>query len=166
MWPCSTEEEKGNYVIFTDDFPTTSGRGKFVPAKFAPGKELPDDKFPFVLNTGRVLYHWHTGTMTRRSKALEERSPGPYVEVNPVDLKRLGVEDGEMIRVRSRRGNIVLPARALSRVAEGNVFIPFHFKEAAVNLLTMDALDPYGKIPAFKFCAVQLEKAPADRNGE
>lgn len=166
VWPCSTEEEKGNYVLFTDDFPTASGRGKFVPAEFAPGKELPDDEFPFVLNTGRVLYHWHTGTMTRRSKVLDERSPGPYVEVNPVDLERLGVEDGEVIRVRSRRGNIVLPARALSRVAEGNVFIPFHFKEAAVNLLTSDALDPYGKIPAYKFCAVRLERAPAGRKGD
>lgn len=149
----------GGPVIFTESFPR--GRGLFVPAEWLPAKELPDQEFPFVLNTGRVLYHWHTGTMTRRTKVLDERSPEPYVEANPDDLRELGVADGEMVRVRSRRGEILLKAKSTSKVSRGNVFIPMHFKEAAANILTIDELDPVGKIPEYKFCSVRLEK-PAD----
>jgi formate dehydrogenase major subunit len=147
----------GELVLFRDSFPTPSGRGKFVPAEFAEAKDLPDAEYPLVLNTGRVLEHWHTGTMTRRSYALDALEPSPFVEVHPDDLARLGLAAGEEVTVRSRRGAIRLPVRASAGVQAGSVFIPFHFREAAANVLTNDALDPFGKIPEFKFCAVKLE---------
>src|SRR5262249_48110374 len=123
----------------------------------APAAELPDAEYPFVLNTGRLLEHWHTGTMTRRAAALAALQPGPFVEVHPDDLARLGLADGSLVAVRSRRRASRLPARAGAAVLPGSVFIPFHFREAAANVLTIDQLDPYGKIPEFKFCAVRLE---------
>ncbi len=148
-------------VLFTGDFPL--GRGRFTPVSFAPPDELPDEEFPYVLNTGRVLEHWHTGTMTRRARALDAISPEPFVEMTPGDLERLGVEDGGPVTVSSRRGAITLKTKASGRVADGNVFIPFHFKEAAANVLTNDALDPDGKIPEFKYCAVAVRPvAPTD----
>src|SRR5262249_5705942 len=119
--------------------------------------EPPDEEYPLVLNTGRLLEHWHTGTMTRRAAALDALQPGPFVEVHPDDLASHGIADGQLVTVRSRRGASRLPARASRSVAVGSVFIPFHFREAAANVLTVDALDPFGKIPEFKFCAVQLE---------
>ncbi|MBX9580604.1 MAG: molybdopterin-dependent oxidoreductase [Gemmataceae bacterium] len=147
----------GELVLFGDRFPTASGRGKFVPAESADAADLPDADFPLVLNTGRVLEHWHTGTMTRRSYALDALRPDPFVEVHPDDLSKLGMADGQELTVRSRRGAIRLPAKASTGVRPGAVFIPFHFREAAANVLTNDALDPFGKIPEFKFCAVRLE---------
>ena len=146
-------------VLFTGTFPR--GRGRFMPVSFAPPDELPDAAYPFVLNTGRVLEHWHTGTMTRRARALDAISPEPFVEMTPGDLERLGVEEGDPVSVSSRRGAITLKAKASGRVADGNVFIPFHFKEAAANILTNDALDPDGKIPEFKFCAVAVKPVPS-----
>jgi formate dehydrogenase major subunit len=110
-----------------------------------------------VLNTGRLLEHWHTGTMTRRAAALDALPPGPLVEMHPADLARYGVTDGSEVTVRSRRGVIRLPARASDSVPPGSVFIPFHFRDAAANVLTIDELDPHGKIPEFKFCAVRVE---------
>ena len=121
-------------------------------------KELPDDEYPLILNTGRLLEHWHTGTMTRRAQALDTLQPGPFVEIHSDDLQRYGLTANEPVTVRSRRGAIRLPARASIAVAPGSVFIPFHFREAAANVLTIDELDPYGKIPEFKFCAVRLER--------
>jgi formate dehydrogenase major subunit len=156
LWPLGPEQSD-TPVLFGERFPTASGRGKFVPAAFAPPAELPDDDYPFVLNTGRLLEHWHTGTMTRRSKALDELAPEPFVEVHPRDLSRLGLTEGERVTVRSRRGAITLKAAASDTVPPGSVFIPFHFREAAANVLTIDELDPYGKIPEFKYCAVRLE---------
>ena len=144
-------------VLFTDTFP--SGRGRFTPVSFAPPDELPDEEYPFVLNTGRVLEHWHTGTMTRRARALDVISPEPFVEMTPRDIERLGCEDGALVVVSSRRGAITLKSKSSTRVADGNVFIPFHFKEAAANILTNDALDPDGKIPEFKYCAVAVRPA-------
>jgi formate dehydrogenase major subunit len=144
-------------VLFGDRFPTPTGRAKFVPCRFSDAAELPDAEFPLVLNTGRVLEHWHTGTMTRRAAALDALSPGPFVEVHPADLAKLGLGDGQEVTVRSKRGAIRLPARASDTVQPGSVFVPFHFREAAANVLTTDALDPFGKIPEFKFCAVRLE---------
>ena len=158
IWPCpDSEHEEGTRVLFSESFPTANGRGKFVPCQFAPAKELPDDEYPLVLNTGRLLEHWHTGTMTRRAQALDALQPGPFVEVHPDDLERLGLQDGQAVTVRSRRGHIRLAARSSAKVSRGSVFIPFHFREAAANVLTVDALDPHGKIPEFKFCAVRLE---------
>ena len=159
LWPCPDPSEDGTQVLFGDRFPTASGRGKFVPAEFAPAKELPDEEYPFVLNTGRRLEHWHTGTMTRRSRALHAIRPGPVVDMHPADLEALGVEDGELVEVASRRGSIVLPAARSDRMLRGAVFIPFHFREAAANLLTIDELDPAGKIPEYKFCAVRVSPA-------
>jgi formate dehydrogenase major subunit len=158
LWPCPNPETgDGIQVLMTDTFPTPNGLGKFVPCEFEPAKELPDEEFPFVLNTGRLLEHWHTGTMTRRSKALHAIAPVPEVEVHSSDLAMLGVGDGDRVTVSSRRGEITLTARRSDRMIPGSVFIPFHFREAAANVLTIDELDPYGKIPEFKFCAVKLE---------
>jgi formate dehydrogenase major subunit len=159
IWPCpDPERELGEIVLFRDRFPTPSGRGKFVPCEFTHADELPDPDYPMVLNTGRVLEHWHTGTMTRRSQALDALQPGPFAELHPLDLAAVGAADGDDVTVRSKRGAIRLPARASDHVQRGCVFIPFHFREAAANVLTNDALDPYGKIPEFKFCAVRVEK--------
>jgi formate dehydrogenase major subunit len=155
-WPVPTPDHLGSDVLFADTFP--KGRGKFSPAEFAPAKELPDEAFPFVLNTGRYREHWHTGTMTRRAKALDALAPEARADMHPDDLRMLGIGDGEFVRLRSRRGEIVLKARASGRMTRGSVFVPFHFKEAAANLLTIDALDPFGKIPEFKFCAVRVER--------
>ena len=160
IWPCPDPERSlGQIVLFEDRFPTPSGRGKFVPCEFSEADELPRPEFPFVLNTGRVLEHWHTGTMTRRSSVLDALSPGPFVEIHPADLTAMNVADGEEVTVRSKRGFIRLPARSSDKVQTGSVFIPFHFREAAANVLTNDALDPFGKIPEFKFCAVRVEKS-------
>ena len=160
LWPCPDPESgDGIQVLFGDRFPTANGRGKFVPCEFEPAKELPDAEFPFVLNTGRLLQHWHTGTMTRRARALHAIAPAPKVEVNPDDLAALGLSHGDRVTVASRRGEITLEAEASRRMTPGTVFIPFHFREAAANVLTIDELDPYGKIPEFKFCAVRI--APA-----
>ncbi len=161
IWPCPDPQRgDGTRVLFADRFPTPSGRARFVPCHFARAKELPDEEYPLVLNTGRVLEHWHTGTMTRRARALDALQPGPFVEVHPDDLAHHGLADGDAVTVRSRRGAITLAARASRAVTPGCVFIPFHFREAAANVLTVDALDPHGKIPEFKFCAVRLEQPP------
>ena len=156
LWPCTKPDHPGREILFGKSFP--SGRGKLIPVQYAPAKELPDDDYPFVLNTGRNIYHWHTGAITRRAQALEAAEPGPYVEMAPDDLKRLKIRDGADVLVESRRGEITLPARASARGRPGQVFIPFHYVEAAANLLTVDDLDPYGKIPEFKFCAVRVRK--------
>jgi formate dehydrogenase major subunit len=155
-WPCPEPEHPGTLIRFTDGFPR--GKGKFSPAEFAPARELPDDEYPFVLNTGRVLQHWHTGTMTRRAKALDEIAPEARLEMTPEDMGALGIADGEFVRVVSRRGEVTVKALQSHKPSRGSIFLPFHFKEAAANLLTIDALDPYGKIPEFKFCAVRVEK--------
>src|SRR5262249_27172719 len=125
LWPMPTPDAAEAPVLFADEFPTASGRGKFVPCELAPAKELPDAEFPMVLNTGRLLEHWHTGTMTRRSAALDALQPGPFVEVHPEDLARYGIADGSPVTVRSRRGAIRLPARASQAVTAGSVFLPF-----------------------------------------
>lgn len=157
-WPCPTPEHPGVLVRYTDTFPR--GKGKFVPAVYAPAKELPDAEYPLVLNTGRVLEHWHTGTMTRRAKALDEIAPEALLEMTPEDMEALHLTDGDIVRVVSRRGEVTVKTKRSTKPSRGSVFLPFHFKEAAANLLTIDALDPYGKIPEFKFCAVRVEKCP------
>lgn len=155
-WPCPEPEHPGVPIRFTEAFPR--GKGKFAPAEFAPAKELPDNDYPFVLNTGRVLQHWHTGTMTRRAKALDAIAPEALLEMTPEDMAALDIASGEFVRLRSRRGEVTVKALSSHKPSRGSVFLPFHFKEAAANLLTIDALDPYGKIPEFKFCAVRVEK--------
>jgi formate dehydrogenase major subunit len=135
-----------------------------VPAEYRDAAELPDPDYPFILNTGRLLEHWHTGVMTRRARALSEIQPEAFCEMHREDLAGLGLSGGEYVTVSSRRGSITLRVHASSRVSRGSVFIPFHFREAGANTLTNDQLDPFGKIPEFKYCAVKVEKAPAERS--
>jgi formate dehydrogenase major subunit len=151
------EHSDGTVVMFDERFNTADGLAHLVPAEWLPARELPDGEFPLVLNTGRLLEHWHTGSMTRRSYALDAISPEAEVYMHPKDAADRGLQHGEMVRARSRRGEIELRLRVSHREALGNCFIPFHFREAAANLLTIDEIDPYGKIPEFKFCAVQVE---------
>ena len=156
LWPCPDPKNDGGVqVLFGDAFP--SGRGKLVPCEFLPARELPDAEYPFILNTGRLLEHWHTGSMTRRSRALDAIAPEARVSIHPDDLSELRVQDGDPVKVSSRRGTITLKCQSSMAVSPGSVFIPFHFREAAANLLTIDELDPDGKIPEFKFCAVRVE---------
>ena len=158
-YPCAGPDQPGKGVIFGDGFPTASGRGRFVPTEILPPDEIPDAAFPLVLTTGRLLEHWHTGSMTRRASVLDAIEPDPHVHVNPDDLRRWGIAPGEQVRVETRRGAIELAARSDPNMPEGMVFIPFCFAEAAVNFLTNPALDPFGKIPELKFSAARLERA-------
>jgi formate dehydrogenase major subunit len=151
------EHSDGTVVLFDERFNTDDGLAHLVPAHWLPAKELPDAEYPLVLNTGRLLEHWHTGSMTRRSYALDTISPIAEVYMHPKDAADRGLSHGQMVRVRSRRGSIELQVRISHREQLGNCFIPFHFREAAANLLTIDEVDPYGKIPEFKFCAIQVE---------
>ena len=151
--PVWDEEHPGTPFLFGEDFPR--GRGKFTPLEYIPSAELPDDEYPFILTTGRVLEHWHGGTMTRHSK-LDELYPEPLAEISPADAAMMGIDDMQAVRVSSRRGSIVLRAKVTEKTSPGVVFIPFHFSEAAANLLTIDALDAQAKIPEFKACAVSV----------
>jgi formate dehydrogenase major subunit len=165
-YPCENEGDPGQPVVFTDVFPTATGRGKFVPAAdLIPAAERPDQDYPMVLITGRQLEHWHTGAMTRRSGVLDAIEPEPVAMLHPLDLDALKVKPGELVTVESRRGQISLYARADDANPRGAVFIPFCFYEAAANVLTNPVLDPFGKIPEFKYCAVRVSKGgprPAD----
>jgi formate dehydrogenase major subunit len=159
LWPNpDPDNEEGPTVLFEQSFPTANGKAKLVPAEWSAAPELPDDDYPFVLITGRLLEHWHTGVMTRRSAALDAIEPEAFVAIHPEDGEKLGVGDGDRVEVRSRRGAIRLAVRLTTREDRGSVFIPFHFREAAANLLTLDELDPDAKIPEFKFCAVHVSR--------
>jgi len=164
-YPCENEGDPGQPVVFQTHFPTATGRGKFVPADLIRAAERPDRDYPMVLITGRQLEHWHTGAMTRRSGVLDAIEPEPMASLHPLDLEALGARPGDVVTVQSRRGRIALFARADAGTPRGAVFIPFAFQEAAANLLTNPALDPFGKIPEFKYCAVRVSKGgtrPAD----
>lgn len=163
QWPVPSDEHPGTPYLHKGTF--SRGVGRFHALEFKEAVELPDDEYPFVLTTGRMMFHWHTGTMTRRSEKLEQEAPEPYVELHPGDAERIGLEDGERVRVASRRGEIELAARITSRIHPGVVFIPFHYAEAAANELTNSALDPTAKIPEYKVCAVNVEAADG-RPGE
>lgn len=158
-YPCDAPDKPGNEIIFGTSFPTKSGRARIVPTELVPPDELPDDEYPMVLTTGRLLEHWHTGSMTRRATNLDLIEPEAIAGLNPREMDRMGLEPGDFIRVSTRRGTVVLKARADRDVAPGMVFIPFCFAEAAANLLTNPQLDPMGKIPEFKFCAARVEPA-------
>jgi formate dehydrogenase major subunit len=160
-YPCEQEGDPGQRVVFTEDFPTADGRGRFVPAAIIPAAERPDGDYPFILITGRQLEHWHTGSMTRRARVLDTIEPSPVASINPHDLAKLGVDPGNAITVASRRGSITLSARADEGTPRGAVFIPFCYYEAAANLLTNPVLDPFGKIPEFKYCAVRVSAGGA-----
>ncbi len=158
QYPVPTPDHPGTAFLFDDRFPTADGRATFVPVQYTDPVELPDDEFPFVMNTGRQLYHWHTGTMTRRATGLDAREPTAIVEIHPADAARLGVAEGDLVRLTSRRNSMVTAVRVSDRVAPGQVFVPFHFREAAANLLTNPVLDPYAKMAELKVCAVRIER--------
>jgi len=151
--PVWDENHPGTPYLFSESFPR--GRGKFHPLDFVPVVEQPDDEYPFILTTGRVLEHWHGGTMTRHSQ-LNALYPEALAQIHPVDAEMLGILDQQPVRLVTRRGEIVLRAEVSEKTSAGVVFIPFHFVEAAANLLTIDALDPEARIPEYKACAVQV----------
>jgi formate dehydrogenase major subunit len=161
VYPCENEGDPGQPVVFTEVFPTATGRGRLVPADLLFADERPDANYPMVLITGRQLEHWHTGAMTRRAGVLDALEPEPTCAMHPLDLADLGARAGDVVTVASRRGKISLYARADEGTPRGCVFIPFAYYEAAANLLTNPKLDPYGKIPEFKYCAVKVTKGGA-----
>jgi formate dehydrogenase alpha subunit len=156
QWPCPTPDHPGTPVLHVGKF--SRGPGRFHPVEYVPPDELPDAEYPLVLSTGRRLYHYHTGTMTMRTGALEAAYPEEYLEINPADAERLGICDGDRVRVTSRRGSVELAARVTEKVTPGMVFTSFHYPQAAVNRLTNPARDPVAKIPELKVCAVRVEK--------
>lgn len=155
-YPCMQEGDPGHPVVFIDDFPTATGRARFVPADIIPAAERPDAEYPLVLITGRQLEHWHTGSMTRRSGVLDSLEPDPVALLHPQDMQALGLQPGDVITIASRRGEVSLYARADESSPPGAVFVAFCYYEAAINKLTNSALDPFGKIPEFKYCAIRV----------
>ena len=158
-YPSLSPEDPGQPIVFGDGFPRAEGRAKFTPASVIPPDDLPDANYPMVLTTGRQLEHWHTGSMTRRSRVLDAVEPEANCSLHPSTLRKLGVEPGGMVRLTTKRGSIVIMARADRAIAPDMVFLPFAFVEAAANILTNPALDPFGKIPEFKYSAVRVENA-------
>ncbi len=159
QWPCVAEDKEGTCYLHADGN-CTRGKGVFNAVEYKAARELPDAEYPLFLTTGRNYYHYHTGSMTRRSKALDEYVPEGEVEINPTEAERIGVAAGDMVRLTTRRGTLEVKANVTERVPAGVVFMTFHFAEAAVNLLTnADSLDPVAKIPEYKVAAVKVEKA-------
>jgi len=156
QWPCPAKDHPGTPVLHKEKF--TRGKGAFMPRPYIPPAEPVDEEYNFVLSTGRVYWHWHTRTMTNRTSTLERESPEAYVEMNTEDAKALGIRENQIIKVSSRRGTISLKTRLGDKVVKGSLFIPFHFREAAANVLTICAVDPIAKIPEYKVCAAKVEK--------
>jgi predicted molibdopterin-dependent oxidoreductase YjgC len=157
QWPCPNSTHPGTKFLHQDRF--SRGLGLLSAIEYIPPAEVPDAEYPFVMTTGRVLYHYHTATMSRLSRGIMERCPESLVEINPKDAEKLGVCAGQFVKVSSRRGVVQAKSEVTTRVSEGTIFMNFHFKEAAVNLLTNPALDPIAKIPEYKVCAVKVEAA-------
>lgn len=157
-YPSLSETDPGQSIVFGDGFPRADGRAKFTPANIIAPAEIPDDEYPLILTTGRQLEHWHTGSMTRRTKVLDAVEPQANASLHPRTLRKMGVEPGESIDIETRRGKISIMARADKAVSEDMVFLPFAFVEAAANMLTNPVVDPYGKIPEFKFSACKVER--------
>ncbi|MHC5034720.1 MAG: formate dehydrogenase subunit alpha, partial [Planctomycetota bacterium] len=162
-WPCPDAGHPGTVFLHEGQF--KRGVGKFHPTPFREADELPDEDYPYLLTTGRLLYHFHTGTLTRRSKGLEEIAPPAPIEINPEDAEREGIAEGDRIEVSSRRGTVRVRAHVTERPPQGTVFMPFHYREAPANVLTNPALDPIAKIPELKVCAVKLERLDSDEAG-
>ena len=158
-YPSLSPEDPGQAVVFGDGFPRPEGRARFTPASVIPPDDLPDANYPMIMTTGRQLEHWHTGSMTRRASVLDAVEPEANCSLHPATLRQLGVEPGGLVRLTTKRGSITIMARADRAVAPDMVFVPFAYVEAAANILTNPAVDPYGKIPEFKFSAVRVEKA-------
>jgi formate dehydrogenase (coenzyme F420) alpha subunit len=158
QWPCPDPGHPGTQILYTDRFATIDGLGVFTPVEWHPPAEVTDFEYPLILTTGRSIWHWHTGTMTRRSKTLDAEAKTGWVEIHPKDAMELEIETGEIVRVSSRRGNIEIHAKVTDDIKKGEVFIPFHFKECPANILTNSAVDSIAKIPEYKVCAVKIEK--------
>jgi formate dehydrogenase alpha subunit len=156
QWPCPTKDHAGTPILHTQQF--TRGKGRFIPLEYKPPKELPDEQYPLVLTTGRSLYHFHTGTMTRKVEGLNVLRREGEVEINPTDASKLGVRDGEKVKVISRRGEVVAKSKVTEASPVGVVFMTFHFAESPANMLTNPAIDPVAKIPEYKVCAVRIER--------
>ena len=157
-YPSLSKEDPGQAIVFGDGFPRPEGRARFTPANIIAPDEIPDSDYPMILTTGRQLEHWHTGSMTRRSTVLDSVEPEANCSMHPKTIRALGVIPGDLVRLSTRRGRIEIMVRSDRAVSEDMVFLPFAYVEAAANILTNSALDPYGKIPEFKFCAVKVEK--------
>jgi formate dehydrogenase alpha subunit len=162
QWPCPTRDHPGTPYLHKGRF--TRGKGVFHPVEFIPPRELPDETYPFILSTGRVSHHYNSGSMTRKVPGMRVLYPEPLLEIHPKDAEEFGIQERSMVKVSSRRGELVARARLTSDCPERVVFIPFHFRRAAANLLTIDALDQVSKIPAFKVCAVKIEPENRFRN--
>jgi len=157
-WPCPSKEHPGTPYLHKEKFARANGKGKFWGIEFKEPAELPDEEYPFILTTGRIIFHFHTGTMTRKTDLLNKEVPTGYVEISRKDAEKLGIANEELVSVQTRRGKIEIKALITARVSEGVIFIPFHFAECAANVLTNPALDPKAKIPEFKVCAAKLQK--------
>jgi len=157
QWPCPSTDHPGTPVLHVEKF--TAGLGKFRPVEHREPAELPDLEYPLLLTTGRSLYHFHTGTMTRRTSLLDREVPAAYVEMNPEDAGALGIRSGQKVIVESRRGQLQMDCRVTPDISQGTIFIPFHFNEACANVLTGQALDPTSKIPELKVTAARIRRA-------
>jgi predicted molibdopterin-dependent oxidoreductase YjgC len=164
QWPCPDKLHPGTPFLHKENF--TRGKGLFSAVDFIPPAELPDEEYPYVLTTGRILYHFHTGTMSRRVDGLDAVRPNGFMEINPADARTVGVKDGDYVKVSSRRGEVTPRVVVTKRSRPGAVFMAFHFRESPANILTNDALDPVAKIPEFKVCAVKVEKVGSDKAGK
>jgi formate dehydrogenase major subunit len=162
-WPCPSEEHPGTPTMYTERFGTPDGKGHFVPAEFMKPSELPDAEYPFFLSTGRVIFHYHTGTITRRIDSLTGELSRAFLQINPLDAGRLRISDGDLVVATSRRGSIAVKARVSRDVPAGTTFIPFHFAGTPANALTNPSFDPVCKMPEFKVCAIKIEKAGVKR---
>lgn len=157
-WPCPDTDHPGTPILHREKFATPDGLGIFTPIEWKPPAEVPDDEYPYILTTGRCIWHWHTGTMTRRSTDLDKEVPTGWIEINTEDAAELGIKNGEKIKAITRRGEVTVPARVTPDIQKGSMFMPFHFRECPANMLTNNALDPIAKIPEYKACAVKVEK--------
>ena len=157
-YPSKSPTTPGDEIVFGDKFPNENGKGKFVPASVTAPDEVPDKEFAMILTTGRQLEHWHTGAMTRKASNLDAIEPEPSVSISPKDIIKNNMKAGDKIKVTTRRGSIDIRVRQDRAIPDGVIFIPFCYNESAANLLTNPALDPYGKIPEFKYCAAKIEK--------
>jgi formate dehydrogenase alpha subunit len=157
QWPCPTPDHPGTPILHREKF--TRGLGRFSAVSFKPSAELPDAEFPFVFTTGRSLYHYHSGSMTRRARPLAQHRPDAYAEMDPATASQMGLSDGDLVRVTSRRGEVTVPVKLVPGTGSKVIFMPFHFREASANLLTNTVLDPVARIPELKVCAVKVEVA-------
>ena len=156
QWPCLDKNHPGTVYLHKGEF--KRGLGKFHPTPYKYPAELPNDEYPLILTTGRLLHYFHTGTLSRKTAGLEELSPAGVAEINPEDAKKLKIKHDDLIEIASRRGKVTAKTKVSKRLAKGVVFMAFHFREAAANILTNDALDPIAKIPEFKVCAIKIKK--------